>query len=242
VLAGGQSLVPLLNMRLSQPELIVDVGRIESGRSVAVSDAGIRVGLGVTQAELLAEERCHPLLRAALRHVGHPQTRNRGTVLGSLAHADPAAELPAAAVALGAVLELSSTRGVRRVEAHSFFVGPFLTVLDDDELLTSVEVRAPAAGEVASFLEVSQGHGDFASAGVACVARLEDGALAEIRLVGFGPTPRPLRLEAAERAGLEAPGLVGDAVLESLPERSGTALARHQLAVAAARVVEGLVR
>jgi carbon-monoxide dehydrogenase medium subunit len=202
----------------------------------------MRIGFGVTQAELLSDERCHPLLRVALGHVGHPQTRNRGTVLGSLAHADPAAELPAAAVALDAVLELRSGSGARHVDAESFFVGPYLTVLDDDELLAAVEVRAPRAGEVTSFLEVSQGHGDFASAGVACVAQVEEGTLVDIRLVGFGPTPRPTRLEAAERAALEAPAQVRDAVLDTVPGQPGREVARHQLAVAAERVVERLRR
>jgi carbon-monoxide dehydrogenase medium subunit len=236
VLAGGQSLVPLLNLRLSRPELLVDVGRIADGHRVDNSNGVLRVGFGVTQAELLADERAHPLVRSALAHVGHPQTRNRGTVAGSLAHADPAAELPAVAVALDAVLEARSVRGTRRLPASEFFLGPYQTALEEDELLTAVELPRPA-GEVALFREVSSGHGDFATAGLVTVARVANGEPVELRLVGFAATPRPVRLHEAERAALEDPERVREAVLESLPGRD---LRHHQLAVLAERSIEEL--
>jgi carbon-monoxide dehydrogenase medium subunit len=231
-IAGGQSLVPLLNMRLARPDLLVDVGRIGAGRELAFDRGAARVGFGVTQAELLADERSGPLVRSALACVGHPQTRNRGTVCGSLAHADPAAELPALALALGAVLEARSVLGTRRIAAEEFFLGPYETALAEDELLTHVELPPAAAGEVGLFREVAQGHGDFATAGLVTVARIDGGEPAEIRFVAFAATPRPTRLVETEQAALEEPERVREAVLDSV---GGDDLRRHQLAVLAER-------
>jgi len=203
LLAGGQSLVPLLNMRLARPAVLVDLnGARDLGRIEPTPDGGLALGALVRHADLaaspLVRERA-PLLAAAARHVGHAAIRNRGTLGGSLAHADPAAELPAAALALDATLGLLGPRGMRRVAAAEFFRGLLSTALAADELLA--EVIVPAAAEGWGFAEVARRPGDFALAGVA--ASLDGGGRA--RVVGFGVADRPLRLRAAESLAAAAP-------------------------------------
>ncbi len=170
VLAGGQSLVPMMAMRLSSPAHLVDTGKLTTHDTITETDGMIAIGMRVTHAALEQSAliaTAVPLAHAAAPHIGHRAIRNRGTVCGSIAHADPAAELPAVAVSLNAQLVVRSTRGERIVNAADFFHGYLTTALEPDELLT--EVRFPKRGAIAgaSVHEVSRRNGDFALVGVA---------------------------------------------------------------------------
>jgi len=210
-LAGGQSLMPLLNFRLARPSVLVDLGLIQELQGVTRRDGELVVGAMVVQrrAERDADvgAAC-PLIPAALRHVGHLQIRNRGTVGGSLAHADPAAELPSVALATGATMLVRSARGDRTIPAAEFFQGPFMTALDAEELL--VEVRFPVRrGSRTAFLELARRSGDFAMAGVAAVVTFDGPErVAEAGLAGLGVGVTPIRLSGAEAA------IVGGALTE----------------------------
>jgi CO/xanthine dehydrogenase FAD-binding subunit len=199
VLAGGQSLVPLLNFRLARPERIVDINRIEELAYIRADEGGpLRIGALARQAELersqLVAERW-PLLGQAVRLVGHPQIRSRGTVCGSVAHADPTAELPVALTALDARFHVRSASGARTLRAAELFVGPLTTSLAADELLAEIEVPALPAEARCAFREYARTHGDFAVAGAAVVLAPGHAAVA---LLGAGWTP--LRAPKAERA------------------------------------------
>jgi CO/xanthine dehydrogenase FAD-binding subunit len=199
VLAGGQSLVPLLNLRLARPELVVDVNGVAELDYISNEEGVLRIGAMTRQVTVERSElvrRRWPLLYKAIRLVGHPQIRTRGTVGGSVAHADPAAELPVALTALGARLHLRSPSGIRAVPASEFFLGPLYTVREPDELLVEVEVPQPPEGAGSGFAEHARTHGDFATAGAAAV--VAPGPSAAVVLLGAGPVP--VRAEAAERA------------------------------------------
>jgi carbon-monoxide dehydrogenase medium subunit len=199
VLAGGQSLVPLLNLRLAFPELVVDINGVRELDYIDAGDGPLRIGAVTRQVTLERSElvrRRWPLLWKAVRLVGHPQIRTRGTVGGSIAHADPAAELPAALIALGARFALRSGAGARTVEAAEFFHGPLETAREHDELLVEIEVPVPPDGAGSGFAEHATTHGDFATAGAA--ALVAPGGRAGLALLGAGPAP--VRAEAAERA------------------------------------------
>ena len=199
VLAGGQSLVPLLNLRLARPELVVDLNGVAELDYIHADDGTLRIGAMTRQAALerseLVRERW-PLLHKAVRFVGHAQIRTRGTVGGSVAHADPAAELPVALAALGARFLLRSPRGERALGTGELFVGPLSTSREPDELLVEIEVPEQPAGAGAGFSEHARTHGDFATAGAAAV--VVPGSQAGIALLGGGPVPA--RAEAAEQA------------------------------------------
>lgn len=194
LLAGGQSLVPLLNLRLARPSLLVDLGHVPDLDGIVLEGGVLRVGAMVRQRRLERDPRlvasC-PLLAAALPWIGHPQTRNRGTVGGSLCHADPSAELPVAAVALGAECVLQGAAGRRVVAAADFFVGYLTADVRAGEVL--VEVRFPVEASPSCFLEVSRRNGDFAL--VAVAVRREPAVI----VVG-GAMGVPARLTAAEQA------------------------------------------
>jgi len=214
VLAGGQSLVPMMNFRLAVPEALVDIGRVAELRVLRVEDGGeLRVGAGTRQAELLRDGRVAagwPLLAEGVRHVGHPQIRSRGTVCGSLAHNDPTAELPALALALGARLTVAGSAGRRELDAEAFFVSYYEVALEPGEMLVSAAFPAPRPGSGWSFQELARRRGDFALIGAVCVLRAgDDGRIGSARLVIFGAGGRPLRVDAAEQALL---GTVGDRV------------------------------
>lgn len=207
VLAGGQSLIPTMNFRLTDISLLVDIGSVAGLDRVEVGDAGVVVGATATQSRVLGDDAAAvavPGLRAALGHVGHHQIRNRGTVCGSIAHADPAAELPALAVAADAVIAVAGAEGRRTVAAADFFGGPFWTALDDAELVTEVMFPAPETGTVTIVDEISRRAGDFAIAGLVAIIDAGDGADAgavrSARLVGFGVGGVPTRLATAEAA------------------------------------------
>jgi carbon-monoxide dehydrogenase medium subunit len=205
VLAGGQSLMPMLNFRLTRPSHVVDVNRLAALASIAAGpDGGLRVGALVRQRALerstLIRERC-PLLAQALPFVGHPQIRARGTLGGSLAHADPAAELPAVMVALDARLTLRRLGGERTVAAEDFVVGLLTTALAPDELLTEIALAPWPARTGSSVHEVAKRRGDFALGGVAATLTLDaQGRVARARIVGFGVGPGPVRVAEAERS------------------------------------------
>jgi carbon-monoxide dehydrogenase medium subunit len=199
VLAGGQSLVPLLNLRLARPELVVDVNGVAELDYIRADDGPLRIGAMTRQVTLERSElvrRRWPLLHKAVRFVGHPQIRSRGTVGGSVAHADPAAELPVALTALGARFHLRSPHAPRTVTPAEFFLGPLYTAREPDELLVEIEVPEPPEGTGSGFAEHARTHGDFATAGAAAVIDPDGGA--GIALLGAGPVPA--RAEAAERA------------------------------------------
>jgi aerobic carbon-monoxide dehydrogenase medium subunit len=201
ILAGGQSLVPLMNMRLARPRVIVDINRTRGLAALGEARGMVRIGAMVRQRAAerspVVAARC-PLLRDALTWVGHPQIRNRGTIGGSIAHADPAAEIPAVLAALGGEVTVRGPRGARTIAAADLFVTYLTTAIDARELLT--EVRVPVMPRTAgwSWMEIARRHGDFALAGVGVMLVLRADAIAGARigLTGVGPTP--VRAEAAE--------------------------------------------
>ena len=193
VLAGGQSLLPMVNMRLVQPKLLIDIGRLAVLAEVQVVDGKLVVGAAVTQAELAARPTLAaeaPLLAAALPWVGHYQTRNRGTICGSIAHADPSAELPLCLLALGGDVVLRSASGRRIVSAGDFLLGVLSTDKRDDELIEAVRFPLHQGATGIAFREVAQRHGDFAI--VACAAIVTP---AHIRLAIGGVAGRPMLRE-----------------------------------------------
>jgi carbon-monoxide dehydrogenase medium subunit len=174
VLAGGQSLVPLLSMRLAAPDVIVDVNRVPGLDTIEVNGsgegAGVRFGALVRHADLLAHDAAaaaQPLLRLALSHVAHPTIRNRGTTVGSIVHADAAAEMPMVLSLLGGSVEVASVRGTRTIPADELYAGPLESTLAADELAVSAYVPALAQGEGVAFEEIARRHGDYALVGVA---------------------------------------------------------------------------
>ena len=215
LLAGGQSLVPMLNMRLTRPAVLVDLGRVAGLDSVRESDGHVAIGALTRQraAEQSPEVRRHaPLLAEALPFIGHPTIRNRGTIGGSLAHADPAAELPAVAVALDADLVVASANGRRTVKADGFFVSFLTTSLAPDEVLVELRLPRPSPATRVAFTELSRRHGDFALVGVAAALEIDDaGTCRSARLALCGVGPGPVRARAAERT-LTGQAL-GDAVV-----------------------------
>jgi len=204
-LAGGQSLVPLLNFRLARPEVIVDLNRLPGLAYLRRSGGVLRIGALTRQAALERSTlvaRHWPLLRQAVGHAGHPQTRSRGTVGGSAAHADPTAELPVALTALDAWFHLRSPRGARTLAAADFFVGTLASAAEADELLVEIEVPPLPEGARTAFVEHAPTHGDFAVAGAAVV---RGAGVCAIALLGAGPTPRRAReAEQALEGGADA--------------------------------------
>lgn len=195
VLAGGQSLVQLMNFRLVKPSALVDVNGLEELAAIEVRDGELHVGALVRQQELLEDEtvaRSWPLLREAAQYVGYQATRHRGTVGGSLAFAAPWAELPAAVVALDGVIDVRSRRGERAIAALAFFLGPNRTALEPDELLVRVRVPAPPARSGAAFHEVSERYRDYAQVAAAAVVAVDEAGvctIAELVLLRVAETP-----------------------------------------------------
>lgn len=205
LLAGGQSLVPMMNFRLAQPSLLIDCNGLRELDFIRRgADGDLRIGAMTRQRQLEREplvERHAPLLFETIPFVAHPQIRNRGTVGGSLAHADPASELPVIALARRARLRLVRSAGERWLEARDFFVGLLATALEPDEMLAEIAVRPMPERTGWAFLEVARRHGDYAQVGVAALLSLaEDGTCSEARLVylSVGETP----MEAPRAAGL----------------------------------------
>ncbi len=194
ILAGGQSLMPTLNMRLSQPELLIDINRLDELKGIAAEDGNVRIGALTRHAEVLSSPivaRDLPLIAEAMPHVAHVAVRNRGTFGGSIALADPAAEMPACVVALGATLVVQSVDGRREIAADGYFKGLYETERRANEILIEVLIPVEQPGTVSVFMELARRHGDFAIAGVACHARFDGDVVADARLVYFASEDRP---------------------------------------------------
>jgi carbon-monoxide dehydrogenase medium subunit len=203
VIAGGQTLLATLNMRLSQPALLVDIAGFEAWRGIAVDGGVLRIGALMRHSEVEASPlvaRHAPLLAQAAPHIGHRAIRNLGTFGGALAYADPAAEWPACVVALGGTLVIAGAKGERRVAAGDFFQGLYTTAIQPGELLKACEIPLIGAGERQVFSELSRRHGDYAVAGLAARAKLSGRSLSEVRLVFLSLGDRPIRAAKAEAA------------------------------------------
>ena len=202
VLSGGQSLMPAMNLRLISPELIVDIGEIAELRGITVSRDVLAIGALTRHADLQKspDVAAHaPLLKEAIAHVAHPAIRNRGTIGGSLAHADPASELPACMVALNATIIVRGQGGERRIAAEAFFTGIYETVLSARELVTGVEVPVARKNATHYFHEFSRRHGDFAITGLAAHAIVDSGVFRNLRMSFFAVGDRPVLARAAAR-------------------------------------------
>lgn len=204
ILAGGQSLVPMLNFRLIDAPTFIDINAIE-GLSGIEETAGNGLRIGATTRHHAVEtseavEARFPVVHAAMQHVAHLAIRNRGTIGGSLSHADPAAEWPALAILLDATLTTASPDGGRAIPASDFFLAPLTTALADDEMVTAVNLPGLPDGCGWGFEEVAQRHGDFAIAGAAALVSLAGGKISEIRIALFGADETPVRATAAETA------------------------------------------
>jgi carbon-monoxide dehydrogenase medium subunit len=201
VLAGGQSLMAALNMRLDAPPLLVDVNGIEGFDRIDVDDGMVEIGALVRHAHALSSGKVAqhaPLIARALPHIAHPAIRNRGTIGGSIAYADPAAELPACLLALGGEVKIAGRGAERRVKGDDFFRGLFETALAADEIVTGIRVPAAAADMRYGFAELARRRGDYALVGLAACARTDGGGLRDTRLVYFGVGATPLRAREAE--------------------------------------------
>lgn len=205
VLAGGQSLVPLLNFRLAAPEHLVDINRLTALSYVETADGLVRVGALARHADVLASDAAaaaQPLLRQALRWVAHPAIRNRGTTVGSLVHADPAGEMPAVLALLGGSVHVASTEGERSIPASDFFLGTLESAVRPDELAVEAEFPALPTGAGTGFAEISRRRGDYAICGVAVLAWLgDDGRVAGATSAYLSMGPVPVVLDLTEAVG-----------------------------------------
>ena len=246
VLAGGQSLVASLNLRLSAPDLLVDIGRISAWKGIRRTESGLRIGALTTHAEiehspLVAETA--PLLAAAAPFIAHPGIRNCGTIGGSACLADPAAEWPACLVALGAEMIAESPAGARSIPARSFFRDVYETALEPGEILIAIDVPAEDGGELHVFDEFARRPGDFAMAGLAMVARFDGSRIAALKLgfLGLGPTPLAAERFAASCIGLSVEE-AGAAAATGLAEELEPADDHHASAEYRLRLAEVLTR
>jgi carbon-monoxide dehydrogenase medium subunit len=206
IIAGGQSLVPALNLRLLGPSVLIDIGALAELRGVSVANGAVRIGALTRHVDIARSPdiaRHAPLLAKAVAHVAHPAVRNRGTIGGNFAHADPASELPACAIALAGRVVVRGPGGERAMAAEDFFKGAFDTALSPGEMVTAIEVPAARPKQRSSFLELARRSGDFALAGLAAHASVADGALRDVRLAyfGIGAKPTLARTAAAHLAG-----------------------------------------
>ncbi len=222
LLAGGMSLGPMLNMRLVRPTVVVDINRVAGLDRVSFNQS-VRIGATARQADVMTNRELLdqvPLLAAALPHVGHFQTRNRGTIGGSVAHADPSAEIPLALVTLGGEVELTARRGARRVPAGEFFQGVLTTARRPEEMIAALHWprRTPRTGY--AFAEIAQRHGDFAIAAAAAMATLaEDGTIAALRLGFGGVEDRPLLADTGTYLGAPAQDGLAAEIAAAVSER-----------------------
>jgi carbon-monoxide dehydrogenase medium subunit len=253
VLSGGQSLMPAMNLRLLAPELIVDIGALDELRGIAKRDGLLSIGALTRHVDLqnAADIALHaPLLKEAIAHVAHPAIRNRGTIGGSLAHADPASELPACMIALDATIVVRGPNGERRIPAEDFFVGIYETLLSAQELLVAVEVPLPPPNSAHYFCEFARRRGDYAIVGLAAQAVVANHHLIDLRPVFFGLSDRPVRAKAA--AMLVNTDVAPDTLSEALqaladeldpPEdqQANGAMRRHYAKVLLARCVAALL-
>lgn len=201
ILAGGQSLLPMMNFRLVQPSVLVDINHLPDLDRIELKPETLHIGALVrhrmtAEHELVA--RHVPVLHAAMGHVAHLTVRNRGTFCGSVCHADPAAEMPMMTLLLDGTIHVMSTRGARRLPARDFFQGSLVTALAPDELVTGVDVRLPSAGSGWGFQEFARRHGDYALAAIAVLMEREDATALNVRIAVMGVGDTPLRLPQVE--------------------------------------------
>ena len=213
VLAGGMTLGPMLNMRLARPRAVIDISRMPVLKAITQTPKAIVTGAGVVQNDALCSDvvgRELPLLAKALPWVGHFQTRNRGTLGGSVAHADPSAEIPLCLVTCGGTVVLQSRRRERRVLAREFFLGALTTQRQPDEMVTALEWPRMTADAGCAFAEIAQRHGDFAIAAAACCLQLaRDGRLEDLSLGVGGVESRPLAIDVRSFVGRSADEVAG---------------------------------
>ncbi len=254
VLAGGQSLVPMLNFRVAAPKVLVDINRIVGLVGVKVARNHIRIGALTRHVELERSTdiaRHLPLIAAAMPHIAHPAVRNRGTFGGSCALADPAAELPACALALGATFVVAGRKGERRVTAQEFFRGLYATALKAGELLVAAEFPLPEPGYASAFGELARRHGDYAMVGVAAHGSTDGKKFSDMRVALFGVGDRPVRPARLERAldGRPAAAKTIEDALAALDSdldpradlHASAAMKRHLAKVLAGRVLRQLM-
>jgi carbon-monoxide dehydrogenase medium subunit len=223
VLSGGQSLMPAMNLRLISPDLLVDIGDLDELRGIKLHGGTLRIGALTRHVEVAnsPEIAAHaPLLAEAIAHVAHPAIRNRGTVGGSLAHADPASELPACMLALDATIIVHGRSGERRIAAANFFTGIYETALSAEELLVAVELPVAARDSTHFFHEFARRHGDYAIVGLAAQAVVRGGTFADLRIALFAVGDRPVLAKAAAR-------LVNVAVTPAVLSSASAALAEE---------------
>lgn len=253
VLSGGQSLMPAMNLRLISPDLIVDIGELAELRGIVVKDDIVAIGALTRHVDLLKSPEIAaqaPLLVDAIAHVAHPAIRNRGTIGGSLAHADPASELPACMTALGATIIVRGPRGERRIAAGEFFTGIYETLLLPQELLVAVELPAARKDGAHYFREFARRQGDYAIVGLAAQAVLARDRFADLRLAFFAVGDRPLLAGAAAKlinvaitpAVLsEACSALGEELDPQEDQQATPAMRRHLARVLLARCVSTLL-
>ena len=222
VLAGGMSLGPMLNMRLVRPRVVIDIGRVGVLQGILQASEGeIIVGAAVRQADAMYNDgltKAVPLLAKALPYVGHYQTRSRGTLGGSVAHADPSAEVPLALLVTGGEVVLTSRRGVRKLGAEEFFKGMLVTARHEDEVLTGTRWRRCSPNARHAFAEFAQRSGDFAIAAAACALELDaEGRLHSLRVGLGGVEDRPVLVDTAQFLGEKA----GDALWDAVSDHAG---------------------
>jgi len=249
LLAGGQSLIATLNMRLSAPKLLIDLNGIGGLAGIVVKGAQVEIGALTrhAEAERSADIAKHaPLIALALPHIGHAAIRNRGTLGGSVAFADPAAELPACLLALGGEVEIAGPKGKRTVKADDFFKGLFETALGAHDVLTAIRLPAASKDTRVGFAEFARRHGDYAMVGLAGCARADGKGLANLRLAYFGVGATPLRAKKAEAALAggkldEAVGALADDLDPSDDVQSTGATKKHLAGVLLRRVAKQLM-
>jgi carbon-monoxide dehydrogenase medium subunit len=253
VLSGGQSLMPAMNLRLISPELIVDIGELAELRGIAVTGDVVRIGALTRHVELArsSEIAAHaPLLTQAIAHVAHPAIRNRGTLGGSLAHADPASELPACMVALNATIIIRGQAGERRIAAVDFFTGIYETALSPEELLVGVELPVARKNALHFFHEFARRHGDYAILGLAAQAIIEANVFTDLRLAFFAVGDRPVLagaatklLDAAVTPAMlsEACAALGEELAPHDDQQASASMRRHLAKVLLSRCVAALL-
>jgi carbon-monoxide dehydrogenase medium subunit len=253
VLSGGQSLMPAMNLRLISPEIIVDIGGLNELRGIAVRGDLLAIGALTRHADLLRSPdiAAHaPLLAEAIAHVAHPAIRNRGTIGGSLAHADPASELPACMLALNATIIVRGPGGERRIAAEDFFTGIYQTDLSAQELLITVELPVARKNAAHFFHEFARRHGDYAIVGLAAQAMVEGDMLTDLRLAFFAVGDRPVLAKAAAKlVGVvvtpallsEASAALGEELDAQEDQQASAAMRRHLAKVLLVRCVSALL-
>jgi len=244
LLAGGQSLIATLNMRLSTPSLLIDINGIGGLDGIAQKDDVVEIGALTRHAQAGRSDviaKHAPLIARAIPHIAHPAIRNRGTLGGSIAYADPAAELPACLLALDGEVEATGPKGKRSIKACDFFKGLFETALAPDEMLTAIRVPAATGQTRTGFAELARRHGDYAIVGLAASARADGKGLADVRLAYFGVGATPVRAGKAEAALAKGDVDAAVAALELEPpdDLQATAAAKKHLAGVLLRRVAG---